>query len=171
MKILTGVKRPSSHNSHTKGTAKRSHLNESQASITHTGSPVNPMTAKALASKLNERNNLVKALKRAKEQQEAQHSTLNKVTTNNVPVPPLVSIQGTSSGADHRVIDSENVQQRKSTSNMNGDHLAISPLKNRNADDMNNKGHLFSKKSRSTTEGSPDDVKMVNSNKFFKMLV
>lgn len=31
---------------------KRSHLNDSQSSITHVGSPVNPMTAKALASKL-----------------------------------------------------------------------------------------------------------------------
>lgn len=151
--VTAGVKRSSSQSSQTKGaTIKRSHMNENQASITHTGSPVNPMTAKALASKLNERNSLVK---KAKEQQAQIGSPVNKL--NDVPVPPLVSIQGTSSSGVNR--DSENFQ-RNNIPNINGDHSI--PLKNRNSDDLNVTAKSFAKKCKVQSASMADEAKVVS---------
>ncbi|XP_031635665.1 uncharacterized protein LOC116348727 [Contarinia nasturtii] len=93
VRILTGVKRSSSNHGHSKNNTKRSYLSESQSSITHTGSPVNPMTAKALASKLNERHNMLNGTKKIS----TQGMTANNGTVNDIPVPPLISIQTTSS--------------------------------------------------------------------------
>lgn len=152
---MTGVKRSSSHNSQNKNApTKRSHLNENQTSTTHTGSPVNPMTAKALASKLNERNSLVK---KAKEQQAQDASS--KITSNDVPVPPLVSIQGTSTSTNR---DSENLQPNN-TPNLNGNHSKFSPLKNRNSDNLSLTAKNFAKKCKlSQVTSASDEVKTVN---------
>lgn len=93
MRILTGVKRSSSNHGHSKSAAnKRSYLSESQSSVTHTGSPVNPMTAKALASKLNERNNMLNGAKKASGHGAGQSNG----STNDIPIPPLISIQTSS---------------------------------------------------------------------------
>lgn len=89
MRVLSGVKRTSSNHSHSKPSNKRSYLSESQSSITHTGSPVNPMTAKALASKLNERNNMLNGSKKGS----AQGTVSSNGTVNDIPVPPLICIQ------------------------------------------------------------------------------
>lgn len=109
VKVLSGTKRSATSSSSSKSShsqTKRSQSNDSQSAVTHTGLPVNPNTAKALASKLNERshnnnnnyknsdkmnsNNNFIGLKPTK-------STLNlndrKVPINEIPVPPLVSIQ------------------------------------------------------------------------------
>lgn len=53
------MKRTLSNERGVKTYTKRVHYNESQSSLTHVGAPVNPMTAKALATKLNERHNLL----------------------------------------------------------------------------------------------------------------
>lgn len=89
VKILSaGVKRSATNPTQSKSaTNKRSYLNESQSSITHTGSPVNPLTAKALASKLNERNSMLNGAKKASTAGSSNGSA------NDIPVPPLVSIQ------------------------------------------------------------------------------
>lgn len=108
MRVLTGVKRSSSNHGHSKNNTKRSYLNESQSSITHTGSPVNPMTAKALASKLNERNNMLNGVKKA-----STHGTAtNNSTVNDIPVPPLISIQ--TSSTSNRFKDGGDSQNRDS---------------------------------------------------------
>lgn len=57
VRVLTSVKRTSSSDRSVKTYSKRVHHNESQSSLTHIGAPVNPITAKALATKLNERHN------------------------------------------------------------------------------------------------------------------
>lgn len=90
MRVLTGVKRSSSSHGH-KSSTKRSYLSDSQSSITHTGSPVNPMTAKALASKLNERNSLLNGTKKSSTQ--SSITAANSSSSNDIPVPPLISIQ------------------------------------------------------------------------------
>lgn len=59
VRILSSVKRTPSNDRGVKTYTKRVHYNESQSSLTHIGAPVNPMTAKALATKLNERHNLL----------------------------------------------------------------------------------------------------------------
>lgn len=94
---MTGVKRSSSNHGHSKSSTKRSYLSEGQSSITHTGSPVNPMTAKALASKLNERNNMLNGAKKASGNGTTPNNgtASNNGTANDIPVPPLISIQTT----------------------------------------------------------------------------
>lgn len=87
VRVLSGVKRASANHAH-KSSTKRSYLSESQSSVTHTGSPVNPMTAKALASKLNERNNLLNGAKKTTHGQITTNGTVN-----DIPIPPLISIQ------------------------------------------------------------------------------
>lgn len=109
VRILTGVKRSSSSHGH-KSSSKRSYLSDSQSSITHTGSPVNPMTAKALASKLNERNNLLNGNKKTNTQisssAAAAISAMNSNSSvNDIPIPPLISIQTASSAAANRFKD------------------------------------------------------------------
>lgn len=102
VRVLSGVKRSSSNHGHSKSSSsKRSYLSESQSSITHTGSPVNPMTAKALASKLNERNNMLNGAKKV-----SGHGT-------DIPIPPLISIQTSSSSV--RFKDGNDSQHRDST--------------------------------------------------------
>lgn len=96
VKVLTGVKRSSSNNNHSKNPAnKRSYLSETQSSITHTGSPVNPMTAKALASKLNERNSILNGAKKGPPSGTAAAAAVSNGQVNDIPVPPLISIQMT----------------------------------------------------------------------------
>lgn len=110
VRVLTGVKRSSSNNGHSKNhlSNKRSYLSESHSSITHTGSPVNPMTAKALASKLNERNNMLNGVKKASDQSNGN--------LNDVPMPPLISIQTIStSSMSGKFKDGDYPQQRCST--------------------------------------------------------
>lgn len=109
MRILTGVKRASANHGH-KNNTKRSYLSEGQSSITHTGSPVNPMTAKILASKLNERNNLLNGTKKG-----TMHGTQAPLNTNgtaiDIPVPPLISIQ--TAPATNRFKDDQDPPQSK----------------------------------------------------------
>lgn len=113
MRILSGVKRSSSNHGHSKSSSsKRSYLSESQSSITHTGSPVNPMTAKALASKLNERNNMLNGAKKV-----SNHGTgQSNGTINDIPIPPLISIQTSTSG---RFKDGDDQQHCKTALNRN----------------------------------------------------
>lgn len=109
VKVLTGIKRSSSNNGNSKNhlSSKRSYLSESHSSITHTGSPVNPMTAKALASKLNERN-MLNGVKKASDQSNGN--------SNDVPMPPLISIKTTStSSVSGKFKDGDQPQQRCST--------------------------------------------------------
>lgn len=68
VRILSSAKRTISNERSVKTYTKRVHHNESQSSLTHVGAPVNPMTAKALATKLNERHN---QLNRAENRPEA----------------------------------------------------------------------------------------------------
>lgn len=106
VKVLSGSKRPATSNTSSKSLhsqSKRTQSNDSQSTITHTGLPVNPNTAKALASKLNERshnnnnsnsnknsNNIFIGLKAAKP---SMNLSDRKMSINEIPVPPLVSIQ------------------------------------------------------------------------------
>lgn len=97
VRILTGVKRSPSVHGH-KSSTKRSYLSDSQSSITHTGSPVNPMTAKALASKLNERNNMLNGTKKTNVHTSSSASAMmigtnSNGSANDIPIPPLISIQ------------------------------------------------------------------------------
>lgn len=150
------MKRSATTGTQPKGTStKRSHLNETQASITHTGLPVHPKTAKALASKLSERCGL--SLKRAKENSSAAGRS-NKSISSDVPIPPLVSFQGTSSGTD-----SENLlpQSSNNTPNLNGEHHPFPALKNRNNDDLNATVHNLAKKCKVQMTLNADEAKVV----------
>lgn len=159
VRVLTGVKRSSSQSSSSKShssSTKRSHLNDSQSSITHTGSPVNPMTAKALASKLNERNNLLHAaLHAAKKSCQTSVKPLTsanstKNTLNDIPVPPLISIQTT-----QRFVDMENIQQRINTVPSG----IQSPIKNGSNADLETDVPTFNIFKKSTHEnGSTNQV-------------
>lgn len=98
VKILTGtVKRtatapPSSKTLPTP--SKRSQLNDAAMMVTHTGSPVNPVTAKALATKLSERNSNNIAVSNVFSSNSTVIDVL-KVQTVSGPssIPPLVTIQ------------------------------------------------------------------------------
>lgn len=57
VRIITAAKRVIPQDRSTKTYTKRVHYNENQSTLTHIGAPVNPLTAKALAIKLNERHN------------------------------------------------------------------------------------------------------------------
>lgn len=85
--------------------SKRSHLSDSQSSITHVGSPVNPMTAKALASKLLKKPSVQTAVNAIKNTSAPE--LLDQ--SNEVPMPPLVSIQAPSAYTK-RSCDTDNVQ-------------------------------------------------------------
>lgn len=157
VKILTtGLKRSATTGAHPKAsTSKRSHLNETQASITHTGLPVHPKTAKALASKLSERCGL--SMKKAKESSSTAGRS-NKIVSNDVQIPPLISFQGTSSGTD-----SENLQPQQShTSNLNSEHHPFPALKNRNNDDLNATVHNLTKKCKVQMTLNADEAKVVS---------
>lgn len=90
VKVLTSAKRAATLAAgHAKATAsKRSQAGESQSSITHTGLPVNPITAKALASKLNERNSFLNG-----QSSRVNGSAAKAAKQSDIPMPPLVSIQ------------------------------------------------------------------------------
>ena len=99
VKILTGtVKRtatapPSSKTLPTP--SKRSQLNDAAMMVTHTGSPVNPVTAKALATKLSERNSNNIAVSNCVSSSSSTVIDVLKVQTVSGPssIPPLVTIQ------------------------------------------------------------------------------
>lgn len=99
-----------SHSTSKIASSKRSYLSESQSSITHTGSPVNPLTAKALASKLNERNSLLNGAKKTQ-------ATGNNGVVNDIPIPPLISIQ--TSNANNKFKEGGNSQYKDSTIHRN----------------------------------------------------
>lgn len=86
-------KRPSATilNPKTSIPSKRSQLNETNPAVTHTGSPVNPFTAKALASKLNERNMHTNGVN--KTIKPLSNINCNAVGIKEMPVPPLISLQ------------------------------------------------------------------------------
>lgn len=117
VRILSGVKRSASTHGHSKGAStKRSYLSESQSSITHTGSPVNPMTAKALASKLNERNNMLNGAKKSSTQVTGQSNG----SANDLPMPPLVCIQTTSGGNRNKDGDEPHTRKYTQSRKMSG---------------------------------------------------
>lgn len=135
VKVLTGVKRSSSNNNHSKNPAnKRSYLSETQSSITHTGSPVNPMTAKALASKLNERNSILNGAKKGPPCGTAAAAVAAAAVSNgpinDIPVPPLISIQMTPTtnrfkngdDAHHRNLPLHPVKISKPKNNAHSNH-------------------------------------------------
>lgn len=111
VKVLTSTKRPAASTNHSKSSSsssKRSQSGENQSSITHTGLPVNPFTAKALASKLNERNQFLNGAKNQATktaQIAARHTSTGNAkvasSTKEVPVPPLISIQTRPSGMEN----------------------------------------------------------------------
>lgn len=114
VKILSSTKRSSSiNNNHTKpsSSSKRTQSNESQSSITHIGLPVNPITAKALASKLNERNNFLNGqaskMNGINGIKLAHATTTTSAKSNNIPIPPLVSIQTPANQKEHKIFDTE----------------------------------------------------------------
>lgn len=89
---MSATKRPSGTASNTKSSStptKRSLASEINPAVTVTGAPVNPLTAKALASKLSERSNqlLNKPL--------PSGILGSQVAPKTIPVPPLISIQTT----------------------------------------------------------------------------
>lgn len=67
------------------------------------------MTAKALASKLNERNNMLNGAKKTSSHGAGQSNG----TTNDIPIPPLISIQ--TSSMSGRLKDGDNPHNRDST--------------------------------------------------------
>lgn len=154
--LTTGVKRSATTGAHPKATStKRSHLNETQASITHTGLPVHPKTAKALASKLSERCGL--SMKKAKESGSTAGGRSTKIVSSDVQIPPLVSFQGTSSGTD-----SENPQPQQShTPNLNSEHHPFPALKNRHNDDLNATVHNLAKRCKTQMTLNADEAKVV----------
>lgn len=111
VKVLTATKRPTASSNHSKSSSsssKRSQNGDNQSSITHTGLPVNPFTAKALASKLNERNQFLNGAKN----QAAKSAPIpsrpaatvhakSASSVKDVPVPPLISIQARSAGTEN----------------------------------------------------------------------
>lgn len=112
VKVLTSTKRPAASAHHSKSSSsssKRSQNGENQSSITHTGLPVNPFTAKALASKLNERNQFLngaksqatKTAQSAARQTSTGNAKVAASSTKEVPVPPLISIQTRPSGNEN----------------------------------------------------------------------
>lgn len=110
VKILTTAKRTSSISTSNPKAAisKRSQSNDSQSSITHIGLPVNPITAKALASKLNERNNILNG-QATKMNGNGIKTILSTATKpNDIPVPPLVSIQTPSSQKETKPSETDN---------------------------------------------------------------
>lgn len=113
VRVLTGVKRSASNHGHAKNNNKRSYLTEGQSSITHTGSPVNPMTAKALASKLNERNNILNGARKAYAQGTDNCNSVG--TVNDIPIPPLICIQTTSTSKSNRFQNGGDSQIRDSS--------------------------------------------------------
>lgn len=135
MRVLSGVKRASANHAH-KNSTKRSYLSESQSSVTHTGSPVNPMTAKALASKLNERNSLLNGTKKA-----TQGQIITNGTANDIPVPPLISIQ--TAAATNRFKDGHESHPN-----------TFSQVKHANAKVDANCKHLTNEKSHKSTMSS-----------------
>lgn len=151
------MKRSATTGTHPKASStKRSHLNETQASITHTGLPVHPKTAKALASKLSERCGL--SMKKAKESTSSTAGKSNKTVSNDVQIPPLVSIQGTTSGTD-----SENLQpQQCHITNLNSEHHPFPALKNRNTADLNATVHNLAKKCKVQMCLNADETKVVS---------
>lgn len=92
VKVLSPTKRPATTSHSKSSSAKRSQLGESQSAITHTGSPVNPFTAKALASKLNERNSMLNGSNGSQKHLQSKSSGSTNKTTD-IPMPPLISIQ------------------------------------------------------------------------------
>lgn len=92
-------------------------MGECQSSITHIGSPVNPMTAKALASKLNERNNLLNGLKKpaAQSTRVTSKKNSNEFLTKEIPMPPLISIQTLSASSSNRMTGIDCLQSTKNS--------------------------------------------------------
>lgn len=108
--------------------SKRSLLSDSQSSITHVGSPVNPTTAKALASKLLKKPSVQTAVNAAK-----NTPTEPLVQPSEVPMPPLVSIQAPPVTAK-RSWDTENVSKAMQS---NQENSAITNVTGKSAGECN----------------------------------
>lgn len=81
------MKRTLSNERGVKTYTKRVHYNESQSSLTHVGAPVNPMTAKALATKLNERHNLLHRMENRAEPVTSNTARNDSVKSATSPAP------------------------------------------------------------------------------------
>lgn len=105
VRIMSNIKRTGHEMNGKAPYSKRSHLSDNQSSITHVGSPVNPMTAKALASKLLKKPSVqtaVNATKNASAPELPDQSI-------DLPMPPLVSIQAPAAYTK-RSCETDNVQ-------------------------------------------------------------
>lgn len=156
VRVLSGIKRSSSNHGH-KVSAKRSYSSENQSSITHTGSPVNPMTAKALASKLNERNSLLNEAKKAQ-----LHGCSSSIigTLNEIPVPPLISIQ--TSSVANRFKDTNHDLHSNKFDNMKHSNASIDACNKPLIDEKPHECHTSIKHSNGTK--SPRRSKSVTCN-------
>lgn len=98
VKVNMPVKRPANTGSSNKSIAnpsKRSTASDINPAVTVTGAPVNPSTAKALASKLTERSNQQNRTITATSNSTTNvhyAAATNPVASNDVPIPPLISI-------------------------------------------------------------------------------
>lgn len=129
MKILSTIKRPAASETTKKSAgipSKRSTGNEINPAVTVTGAPVNPSTAKALASKLTERSNqLHHKLTTNGTVIAATLSTLiPSVAAKEIPIPPLVSLQHTTQV--HRPTETENIAPIAMA--VNGQEMAPPPI-------------------------------------------
>lgn len=133
MKVLSSVKRPASSILTTKSAtvpSKRSQTIDAQSTVTHTGSPVNPFTAKALASKLNERNNSNTSSNNSPNHVKQLANANAKVFIKEIPVPPLISIQM----PQQRTFETENTQQHMGM--ILNDKPKLTPINKKVADDL-----------------------------------
>lgn len=161
---MTATKRPAPSNPHSKSlshSSKRSQAIDNQSTITHTGSPVNPFTAKALASKLNERSNIINgshtnALKNVSTRPFININT-KKMAVKDMPVPPLISIQ-TPSIPHQRPIEMETIPHQSyssATSTMvSGKLVPIEKLNDDYEPDLNMQTFNIYKKSTNPIAGN-----------------
>lgn len=172
VKVITSTKRPAASSSHSKSsssTSKRSQTSENhQSSITHTGLPVNPFTAKALASKLNERNQFLNGVKNQTtkpshpppSRQSADANAKVVVSVKEVPVPPLISIQTRPSGMENGQYSSTPSTIQSTTTNSNEDYEQYGNVPAFNIFKSNSTASNDA--SRNGSDTFADEIKMVN---------
>lgn len=134
VKVLSSNKRSATTNGNSKMLpSKRSQSNDVQSSTTHIGLPVNPFTAKALASKLNERNNLLNNQTNKMIESPSLKPILSNPNSNNsmssamisqtgVPSAPSSILNNPISDENHKVtieFDEERPNEKNETTNGN----------------------------------------------------
>lgn len=167
---MTSTKRPTGSSNHSKSSSnssKRSQTGENQSSITHTGLPVNPITAKALASKLNERNQFLngarsQATKTALTAPRQQSNRNAKVASpvKEVPVPPLISIQTRPAAADNGQQSSTPATSSAATINSTEDYELFGNVPAFNIFKTNST--VTNDSTRHESDSLTDETKMVN---------